>query len=284
MEPPSAAHVTPRQAPGFCWRWISGAGCLRAKPQFSGPTYSRACAGPPPLAGRQVRGSSRYRAASPRRSGRHHQSNNPDGRVIAKTGCLRWRRFENRGGSSSWTRRSWMSAPRGQPRRRSRPSATSSCCGRSADSSASRGCGWVSRSPHHIAAALNASLGPWAVSGLCARGWRARAARTARGWMPHGTGWRTRRGRSIGCWRKRTLTVVGGTSLFRLAQVNLAADTFKRLGHAGIVVRVFPRTTNLAAVWASKRPGLELPAVATRDRSVSEVHRRPRHCSFVKSA
>jgi cobalamin biosynthetic protein CobC len=27
--------------------------------------------------------------------------------------------------------------------------------------------------------------------------------------------------------------------LFRLAQVNTAAETFKRLGHAGIVVRAF---------------------------------------------
>ena len=35
------------------------------------------------------------------------------------------------------------------------------------------------------------------------------------------------------------IEVVGGTSLFRLAQVNTAAETFKRLGHAGIVVRAF---------------------------------------------
>jgi cobalamin biosynthetic protein CobC len=36
------------------------------------------------------------------------------------------------------------------------------------------------------------------------------------------------------------IAVFGGTSLFRLAQVTEAAETFKRLGHAGIVVRSFP--------------------------------------------
>ncbi len=35
------------------------------------------------------------------------------------------------------------------------------------------------------------------------------------------------------------IEVVGGTSLFRLAQVNTAAETFQRLGHAGILVRAF---------------------------------------------
>ena len=90
----------------------------------------------------------------------------------------------------------------------------------------------------HLAAALNASLGPWAVSGpALAVGERA---------LVDGAWIDATRNRLADAAQKldrllaeANIEVVGGTSLFRLAQVNPAADTFQRLGHAGIVVRVF---------------------------------------------
>jgi cobalamin biosynthetic protein CobC len=89
-----------------------------------------------------------------------------------------------------------------------------------------------------LAAALNASLGPWAVSGpALAIGERALADGA---WMDA-----TRDRLADAAHRldrllaEANVEVVGGTSLFRLAQVNTAAETFKRLGQAGIVVRAF---------------------------------------------
>src|SRR4051794_17442911 len=89
-----------------------------------------------------------------------------------------------------------------------------------------------------LATELNASLGPWAVSGpALAVGERALADSA---WMD------ATRNRLADAAPKlerllaeANIEVVGGTSLFRLAQVNTAAETFQRLGHAGIVVRAF---------------------------------------------
>jgi cobalamin biosynthesis protein CobC len=90
----------------------------------------------------------------------------------------------------------------------------------------------------HFAAALNARLGPWAVSGpALAIGER---ALTDSAWMD------ATRNRLADAAQKldrllaeANIEVFGGTSLFRLAQLNTAAEIFKRLGRAGIVVRAF---------------------------------------------
>jgi len=90
----------------------------------------------------------------------------------------------------------------------------------------------------HLAATLNASLGPWAVSGpALAIGER---ALTDSAWMD------ATRNRLADAAQKldrlladANIEVIGGTSLFRLARVSTAAETFTRLGQAGIVVRAF---------------------------------------------
>jgi cobalamin biosynthetic protein CobC len=90
----------------------------------------------------------------------------------------------------------------------------------------------------YLAATLNASLGPWAVSGpAIAIGERA-LADTA--WMD------ATRMRLVAAAQKLDrllaeldIEVVGGTSLFRLARTSSAGELFKRLGDAGIVVRAF---------------------------------------------
>jgi cobalamin biosynthetic protein CobC len=91
----------------------------------------------------------------------------------------------------------------------------------------------------HLAAALNASLGPWAVSGpALAVGERALADSA---WMDATRNRLADAARTLDrLLAEANIAVFGGTSLFRLAQVTEAAETFKRLGHAGIVVRSFP--------------------------------------------
>ena len=115
----------------------------------------------------------------------------------------------------------------------------------------------------HLAATLKASLGPWAVSGpAIAVGERALADRA---WMD------ATRNRLAAAAQKldrllaeANIEVVGGTSLFRLAQVNAAAETFKSPWRCRHLRARLSRTPNLAAVWTSGRPGLELLAVAAR--------------------
>jgi cobalamin biosynthesis protein CobC len=90
----------------------------------------------------------------------------------------------------------------------------------------------------HLAAALNARLGPWAVSGpAIAIGERA-LADTA--WM---NATRVRLGDAAQKLDRMLATldisVVGGTSLFRLARTSSAGELFERLGNAGVVVRAF---------------------------------------------
>jgi cobalamin biosynthesis protein CobC len=90
-----------------------------------------------------------------------------------------------------------------------------------------------------IAARLRAVLGPWAVSGpALAVGAKALADTD---WME-----RTRR-RAAKAAKKldailfaSRLSVIGGTSLFRLAQIPTAGALFRHLGNAGIFVRAFP--------------------------------------------
>jgi cobalamin biosynthetic protein CobC len=90
-----------------------------------------------------------------------------------------------------------------------------------------------------VAARLRAALGPWAVSGpalavgakaLADTGWiertRRRLARAAR--------------RLDAILERAGLEVIGGTSLFRLAQTPAADALFRHLGRAGIFVRPFP--------------------------------------------
>jgi cobalamin biosynthetic protein CobC len=94
-----------------------------------------------------------------------------------------------------------------------------------------------------LAARLRATLGPWAVSGpALAVGTRALADTV---WIEQ-----TRR-RLDGAAQRLdeilaglALTVVGGTSLFRLTQTPAANALFQHLGHAGIWVRAFPDNPN----------------------------------------
>jgi cobalamin biosynthesis protein CobC len=94
-----------------------------------------------------------------------------------------------------------------------------------------------------LAARLRATLGPWAVSGpALAVGTQALADTV---WIE-----RTRRRLDVAAQRLDeilsglALTVVGGTSLFRLVQTPAANALFQHLGHAGIWVRAFPDRPN----------------------------------------
>ncbi len=94
-----------------------------------------------------------------------------------------------------------------------------------------------------LAARLRAALGPWAVSGpALAVGTQALADTL---WIE-----RTRRrldqasARLDGILSGLALTVVGGTSLFRLVQTPAANALFQHLGEAGIWVRAFPDNAN----------------------------------------
>jgi cobalamin biosynthetic protein CobC len=90
-----------------------------------------------------------------------------------------------------------------------------------------------------LATALNASLGPWAVSGpAIAIGERALAD----------TAWMEATRIRLACAAQKLdrllaqmdLDVIGGTSLFRLARTSSAGEIFRRLGRAGVLVRAFP--------------------------------------------
>jgi cobalamin biosynthesis protein CobC len=97
-----------------------------------------------------------------------------------------------------------------------------------------------------IAARLSALLGPWAVSGpalavgakaLADAAWtektRDRLAKAAR----------QLDGVLTGTLNSTELTIIGGTSLFRLVQTPAASELFHHLGRAGILVRAFPEQT-----------------------------------------
>jgi cobalamin biosynthesis protein CobC len=91
----------------------------------------------------------------------------------------------------------------------------------------------------YLAARLAAQLGPWAVSGpALAIGAR---ALTDRAWMEKArcrlTEETTRLGEILA---GGGLEIVGGTPLFRLARTAPAPELFHHLGHAGILVRMFP--------------------------------------------
>lgn len=94
-----------------------------------------------------------------------------------------------------------------------------------------------------LVARLRAALGPWAVSGpALAAGMQALADAV---WIE-----RTRRRldqaaqRLDGILAGAALTIVGGTSLFRLVQTPAANPIFRHLGQAGIWVRAFPDQAN----------------------------------------
>ena len=94
-----------------------------------------------------------------------------------------------------------------------------------------------------IATRLGALLGPWAVSGpALAVGTKALAD----------IDWIERTRKRIAKAAKKLdailtasgLSVIGGTSLFRLAQFRTASALFRHLGRAGIFVRAFPDNAN----------------------------------------
>ena len=90
-----------------------------------------------------------------------------------------------------------------------------------------------------LAARLGALLGPWAVSGpALAVGTKALAD----------TDWIERTRKRLANQANKldailtasSLSIIGGTSLFRLVQTPSANSLFRHLGHAGIFVRAFP--------------------------------------------
>jgi cobalamin biosynthesis protein CobC len=91
----------------------------------------------------------------------------------------------------------------------------------------------------NLAARLAASLGPWAVSGPA-------VAIGAKALVD--TAWTVRTRRELTQAARRLdavlagagLEVIGGTTLFRLVRVPAANALFHHLGHAGILVRMFP--------------------------------------------
>jgi cobalamin biosynthetic protein CobC len=91
----------------------------------------------------------------------------------------------------------------------------------------------------YLAARLAAQLGPWAVSGpALAIGVE---ALTDRAWMEQARRRLTEEtARLDEILAGSGLEVVGGTPLFRLVRTAAALDLFRHLGHAGILVRMFP--------------------------------------------
>jgi cobalamin biosynthesis protein CobC len=94
-----------------------------------------------------------------------------------------------------------------------------------------------------LAARLRAALGPWAVSGpALAVGTRALADTI---WIEQARQRLDKGARRLdGILSGLALTVVGGTSLFRLVQTPAANALFQHLGHSGIWVRAFPDHAN----------------------------------------
>jgi len=89
-----------------------------------------------------------------------------------------------------------------------------------------------------LAARLNASLGPWAVSGPAIA--IAEAALADTPWMDATRASLHEAAQQLdNVIADAGLEVVGGTSLFRLAQTGEAANLCDRLGRAGILVRRF---------------------------------------------
>ena len=140
----------------------------------------------------------------------------------------------------------WLMRPSWMPNRQEQASPAtwragmSSCCAPSANFLVLPGCrlGFAVAAPA-IAARLGALLGPWAVSGpALAVGAKALAD----------TDWIKRTRKRIAKAANKLdailsasgLSVIGGTSLFRLAQIPTASALFRHLGHAGIFVRAFP--------------------------------------------
>jgi cobalamin biosynthesis protein CobC len=91
----------------------------------------------------------------------------------------------------------------------------------------------------YLAARLAAQLGPWVVSGpALAIGVE---ALTDRAWMEQARRRLTEEtARLDEILAGSGLEVVGGTPLFRLVRTAAALDLFRHLGHAGILVRMFP--------------------------------------------
>jgi cobalamin biosynthetic protein CobC len=89
-----------------------------------------------------------------------------------------------------------------------------------------------------IAARIAAWLGPWAVSGPAIV--IGQAALRDRSWVQASRETLARSAHRLdGLLTDAGLHIVGGTSLFRLARTQAAAELFERLGRAGILVRRF---------------------------------------------
>ena len=116
----------------------------------------------------------------------------------------------------------------------------------------------------HLAARLNASLGPWAVSGPAIAIGEQALADTA--WMDA-----TRNRLAAAAQRldrllaELDIEVVGGTSLFRLARTPSRGRHLPASWSRWNRRACLSRTTDLAAVRASERRRLGLLAVATRN-------------------
>ena len=152
-----------------------------------------------------------------------------------------WPRNCSRAAACSWSMKpSWMSGrPAAASAARCR-AATSSCCGRSANSSGSPACGSALHLPRRrlprglpLCSAPGRSPAPALEIGA--------QALADRAWIDA-----TRRGLAIAAARLDAiltgcgLDIAGGTTLFRLARTPAARELFHHLGRAGIWTRVFP--------------------------------------------
>ena len=177
-----------------------------------------------------------------RRSRRRRQSQQ-SGRADRRAGgAARMRRATLRRATASWwsMRHSWMSARSAQASPARLGAAISWCCARSANSSASPGCGSASRwrrrrSRRGCAPGSVHGRSPDPRSPSARPLWPTRPGSRRRA---HASGARRRAG-STGSWPQASLDVVGGTSLFRLVRTPAAPKLFDHLGRAGILVRRF---------------------------------------------
>ena len=176
--------------------------------------------------------------------------NNPDGRLFARSDLLGARQGSApRAAACSWsTRRSWMSgrAARASPPMSARGNIVVLRSFGKFFGLAGLRLGFALAAPP-LAARLAAALGPWAVSGpALAIGAGAGGYGLDRSERAGGLAKASARLDEI--LAGLALTVVGGTSLFRLVQTPAAPALFHHLGRAGILVRAFTGQCRLAAL------------------------------------
>ena len=237
---PSAAYVVP--APGTQILLPLVCGLVRpGRAAILTPTYSehaRAAA----LSGHavaEIRDIGAIGNAESRGCHQSQQSGRPTARQERFAGAAR--KPYSRAAASSWsTRPSWMPGRLARALPPNWRAATSSCCARSANSSASPGCGSALRWPRRRS--------PHGYRRYSVRG-RFQGRRSlvgAKALADHAWIEKSRRSLAKAATRLDAilggagLDIIGGTTLFRLARTRSASELFHHLGRAGILTRIFP--------------------------------------------